>query len=83
MFISILHVKHSNGRTMRLIGIDINPMKPYEFIVNGEDKYIRMYDVRNTSQMPVKIFSRSPTIRIVSQFILNMYTYRISQMVVN
>uniref|UniRef100_A0A2H8TPX2 DDB1-and CUL4-associated factor 8 n=1 Tax=Melanaphis sacchari TaxID=742174 RepID=A0A2H8TPX2_9HEMI len=43
---------------MHLYCIDINPMKPYEFIVNGDDEYVRMYDKRKISVDPVKQFRR-------------------------
>lgn len=41
---------------MKLYGIDINPLKSNEFIVNGDDEYIRMYDKRNLSMGPIKQF---------------------------
>jgi len=41
---------------MRLYGIDINPMNSLEFIVNGDDEYVRMYDKRNLHSGPVKKF---------------------------
>jgi len=43
---------------MHLYGIDINPMKPYEFIVNGNDEYVRMYDKRQITLDPIKVFHR-------------------------
>jgi len=43
---------------MRLYGIDINPLKPYEFIVNGNDEYVRMYDKRHLIVDPIKVFHR-------------------------
>lgn len=55
---SILSIRNSNSSTMRLYGIDINPMKPFEFIVNGDDEYVRMYDKRNLGIDPVKLFHR-------------------------
>lgn len=60
MMTSLLEIK-KHGIGMHLYGIDINPMKPLEFIINGNDEYIRMYDKRNLSE-PVKKFRRiSPT----------------------
>lgn len=56
MLISILHHKYNNGNVMRLYGIDINPMNSLEFIVNGDDEYVRMYDKRNLHSGPVKKF---------------------------
>ncbi|XP_060860364.1 LOW QUALITY PROTEIN: DDB1- and CUL4-associated factor 8-like [Metopolophium dirhodum] len=53
---NILHIKNVRGSTMRLYGIDINPLKPYEFIVNGNDEYIRMYDKRQLTVDPIKVF---------------------------
>jgi len=43
---------------MHLYGIDINPMKSYEFIVNGDDEYVRMYDKRQLTVDPIKLFCR-------------------------
>jgi len=56
LLISILHIKNVRGSTMRLYGIDINPLKPYEFIVNGNDEYVRMYDKRQLTVDPIKVF---------------------------
>jgi len=58
LLISILHIKNGFGSSMHLYGIDINPMKPYEFIVNGDDEYVRMYDKRQLTADPVKLFHR-------------------------
>lgn len=58
MLISILHIKNVHGTSMHLYGIDINPMKPYEFIVNGNDEYVRMYDKRQITLDPIKVFHR-------------------------
>ncbi|XP_029343114.1 DDB1- and CUL4-associated factor 8 isoform X3 [Acyrthosiphon pisum] len=55
---NILHVKNIHGTSMHLYGIDINPMKPYEFIVNGNDEYVRMYDKRKLIVDPMKVFHR-------------------------
>ncbi|XP_060867292.1 DDB1- and CUL4-associated factor 8-like protein 2 isoform X1 [Metopolophium dirhodum] len=55
---NILHVKSVHGTPMHLYGIDINPLKPYEFIVNGNDEYIRMYDKRQLIEDPIKVFHR-------------------------
>lgn len=43
---------------MHLYGIDINPMNPFEFIINGDDEYVRMYDKRKLTKDPVKMFHR-------------------------
>jgi len=56
--ISILHIKSVHGTSMHLYGIDINPLKPYEFIVNGNDEYVRMYDKRQLIVDPIKVFHR-------------------------
>lgn len=58
LLISILRIKNVRGSCMHLYGIDINPMKPYEFIVNGDDEYVRMYDKRQLTADPVKLFHR-------------------------
>ncbi|XP_029348698.1 DDB1- and CUL4-associated factor 8-like [Acyrthosiphon pisum] len=55
---NILHIKNIHGSTVRLYGIDINPLKPYEFIVNGNDEYVRMYDKRQLTMEPIKVFYR-------------------------
>ncbi|XP_022164257.1 DDB1- and CUL4-associated factor 8-like isoform X2 [Myzus persicae] len=55
---NILHIRNARGSSMHLYGIDINPMKPYEFIVNGNDEYVRMYDKRQLIVDPVKMFHR-------------------------
>ncbi|CAH1724518.1 unnamed protein product [Aphis gossypii] len=55
---NILHIKNKRGLSMHLFGIDINPMKPNEFIVNGNDEYVRMYDKRRLSVNPVQLFHR-------------------------
>ncbi|XP_026822857.1 DDB1- and CUL4-associated factor 8 isoform X2 [Rhopalosiphum maidis] len=55
---NILHIKNMHGTSMHLYGIDINPMNPYEFIVNGDDEYVRMYDKRKLTVDPVKLFHR-------------------------
>jgi len=47
-----------HGRSMHLHGIDINPMKPNEFIVNGDDEYVRMYDKRYITVDPIQLFCR-------------------------
>lgn len=71
MLISILHHKYNNGNIMHLYGIDINPMNSLEFIVNGGDEYVRMYDKRNLRSGPVKKFcSLLPNSR-VSKYIMN------------
>jgi len=46
------------GISMHLYGIDINPMKPNEFIVNGDDEYVRMYDKRHLTVDPIQLFHR-------------------------
>lgn len=61
LFISILHINNVRGGTMHLYGIDINPLKSNEFIVNGDDEYIRMYDKRKLSMGPIKQFQREIT----------------------
>lgn len=58
LIISILHIKNVHGTSMHLYGIDINPMNPFEFIVNGDDEYVRMYDKRKLTVDPVKLFHR-------------------------
>lgn len=70
MFISILHVKNSNGNIMHLYGIDINPMNPNEFIINGDDEYVRMYDKRKLASDPVKTFRRVLSTTSVCSFII-------------
>lgn len=45
---------------MHLYGIDINPFNMHEFIVNGDDEYIRMYDKRKLGSEEVKKFRRTP-----------------------
>lgn len=54
---SILNLRTPSGNNMLLHGIDINPMNPYEFIVYGDEEYIRSYDRRNMSYGPVKVFN--------------------------
>lgn len=70
VYYSILYLKTSNGNIMPLCGIDINPMNPNEFIINGGDELIRMYDKRKLSIHPAKQFCRLPITTIVSQFIV-------------
>jgi WD repeat-containing protein 42A len=42
-------------------------MKPFEFIVNGEDDCVRMYDKRKILHKPVKIFQPFlPTREVIS-----------------
>lgn len=48
---------------MAIYGIDINPLKPWEFIIYGDDEYIRMYDKRHIPSGPAKIFRR-PSVSI-------------------
>lgn len=55
---NILHIKKMRGVSMRLYGIDINPMKSNEFIVNGDDEYVRMYDKRYITVDPIQLFHR-------------------------
>lgn len=65
MFVSILHVNNASGNVMHLYGIDINPMNPFEFIINGDDEFVRMYDKRKMTSDPVKQFRRIlPTIMV-------------------
>lgn len=52
-------MKDSLGSNMKLYSIDINPMNPFEFIINGDDECIRMFDKRRLSNGPVKIFQPS------------------------
>lgn len=74
MFISILHVKNTKGNVMRLYGIDINPMNPLEFIINGDDEYVRMYDKRRLTTEPVKRFRRvHPSITV--SYIIKHFTF--------
>lgn len=70
MLISILCIKNYSGNTLHLYGIDINPMNPLEFIVNGDDEYVRMYDKRKLSLEPVKTFNRVLETSYVSRFIV-------------
>lgn len=44
---------------MHIYGIDINPFNSSEFIINGDDEIVRMYDKRRLSG-PVKEFYRQP-----------------------
>lgn len=62
MLNSLLNIRN-RGIPMHLYSIDINPMKSFEFIINGSDEHVRMYDKRNLSQGPVKIF-QIPTVTV-------------------
>lgn len=44
---------------MHIYGIDINPFNSSEFIINGDDEIVRMYDKRKLSD-PIKEFYRQP-----------------------
>jgi WD repeat-containing protein 42A len=52
-------MKDTNGAFMKLFSIDINPMNPFEFIINGDDEYVRMFDKRKLSNGPIKMFEAS------------------------
>lgn len=54
---SILKLKNTYNEKMALYGIDINPMNLCEFVVNGDDEYIRIFDKRRLSS-PVKVLRR-------------------------
>lgn len=72
MLYSILHQKYYNGTTMHLYGIDINPLNTSEFILNGDDEYVRLYDKRNISSEPIKQFcSLLPKSRVSKYNIMN------------
>jgi len=58
----VLHESYNNGNTMHFYGIDINPMNSLEFILNGDDEYVRLYDKRNMRSGPVKKFCNSRSI---------------------
>jgi len=45
-------------------------MNSMEFIVNGDDEYVRMYDKRNLSSEPIKKFCGIPNPE-VSNYIMN------------
>lgn len=60
IFFSLLEIRSSNGYVLHLYGIDINPFNMHEFIVNGDDEYIRMYDKRKLGSEEVKKFRRTP-----------------------
>jgi len=65
---------------MHLYGIDINPLKPYEFIVNGNDEYVRMYDKRQLIVDPIKVFHRElKNTKTKNVNILYSYTEQIFQ----
>ncbi|XP_050525885.1 DDB1- and CUL4-associated factor 8-like [Daktulosphaira vitifoliae] len=55
---NIQHIRRNNGSVVRLYDINTNPMNPFEFIVIGDDKYVRLYDKRKTTHDPVKKFHR-------------------------
>lgn len=67
--ISVLRIKNMHNSTMHLYGVDINPMNPFEFIVNGDDEFVRMYDKRKLSSGPVKHFRRKFSSTRVSPYI--------------
>lgn len=71
LFYSIQHIRRNNGSVVRLYDINTNPMNPFEFIVIGDDKYVRLYDKRKTTQDPVKKFHRtlSSSNRVLSEIL--------------
>jgi len=73
MLPSILNVRNTQGTTMQLYGIDINPMNSHEFILNGDDEFVRMYDKRRLTTGPLKKFRRQLPSARVSRYNLLYY----------
>lgn len=53
---------------MAIYGIDINPMKPWEFIINGDDEYVRIFDKRHIPSGPAKVFRRPIPVVSINKF---------------
>jgi len=60
-------VRNRCGTNSFVFGLDINPLKPFEFIVNADDEYVRMYDKRRLTSGTLKTFRRK---RLVSNVII-------------
>jgi WD repeat-containing protein 42A len=59
---------------MKLYCININPMNPFEIIINATNECVRMYDERRLSKGPIKIIQRRNTFDGVSWQIKNDWT---------
>lgn len=65
---SILKLKNTNNDKLAIYGIDINPMNLHEFIINGDDEYIKMYDRRHLSKSIKELRRPIPIVSINNIF---------------
>lgn len=54
---------------MHIYGIDVNPTKTSEFIVNGNDEYVRMFDFRRLPNLVKQFRRQPPNFRVIKYFI--------------